>query len=125
MGSLSALPGPYALLIVCPAANHGRRRRTMGISHYDPVATGRPAWNDGKQVDAKRAFKIRQIWSIRFFLDREGRMRDRALFDLAIDSKLRGCDLVKIKTGTLAAGQAIRARSMVIQQKTADRSSSR
>ncbi|MDB5614260.1 MAG: Phage integrase family protein [Devosia sp.] len=97
----------------------------MGISHYDPVATGRPAWNDGKQVDAKRAFKIRQIWSIRFFLDREGRMRDRALFDLAIDSKLRGCDLVKIKTGTLAAGQAIRARSMVIQQKTADRSSSR
>lgn len=38
---------------------------------------------------------------MRFFLDREGRMRDRALFDLAIDSKLRGCDLVKMKIGTL------------------------
>lgn len=45
-------------------------------------------------------------------------MRDRALFDLAIDSKLRGCDLVKIKIGTLVAGPEIRARSMVVQQKT-------
>jgi site-specific recombinase XerC len=61
---------------------------------------------------------VRQIWAIRFFLDREGRMRDRALFDLAIDSKLRGCDLVKLKIGTLVIGQDIRARAMVIQQKT-------
>lgn len=90
----------------------------MGISQYDPAAAGRPAWNAGRQVGAKRALKVRQIWSIRFFLDREGRMRDRALFDLAIDSKLRGCDLVKIKIGTLVAGPAIRTRSMVVQQKT-------
>ena len=90
----------------------------MGISQYDPAAAGRPAWNAGKQVGAKRALKIKQVWSIRFFLDREGRMRDRALFDLALDSKLRGCDLVKIKIGTLVVGQAIRSRSMVVQQKT-------
>jgi len=45
-------------------------------------------------------------------------MRDRALFDLAIDSKLRGCDLVKMKIGSLVSGSAIRNRSMVIQQKT-------
>lgn len=45
-------------------------------------------------------------------------MRDRALFDLAIDSKLRGCDLVKIKIGTLVAGPEIRARSLIVQQKT-------
>lgn len=45
-------------------------------------------------------------------------MSDRALFDLAIDSKLRGCDLVKIKSGTLVTGQEIRTRSMVVQQKT-------
>jgi len=51
----------------------------MGISQYDPAAAGRPAWNAGRQVGAKRALKVRQIWSIRFFLDREGRMRDRAL----------------------------------------------
>ncbi|AVF05926.1 MULTISPECIES: tyrosine-type recombinase/integrase [Devosia] len=90
----------------------------MGISQYDPAARGRPAWNAGRQVGAKRALKIRQIWAIRFFLDREGRMRDRALFDLAIDSKLRGCDLVKLKIGTLVTGHDIRARAMVIQQKT-------
>lgn len=45
-------------------------------------------------------------------------MRDRALFDLAIDSKLRGCVLVKIKIGTLVSGKEIRKRAMVIQQKT-------
>lgn len=90
----------------------------MGISQYDPAAAGRPAWNAGKQVGAKRALKIKQVWSIRFFLDREGRLRDRALFDLALDSKLRGCDLVKIKIGTLVAGSSIRSRSMVVQQKT-------
>ena len=90
----------------------------MGVSPYDAVARGQPAWNAGRQVGAKRALKVRQIWAIRFFLDREGRTRDRALFDLAIDSKLRGCDLVKIKIGTLVAGPQIRARSMVIQQKT-------
>lgn len=45
-------------------------------------------------------------------------MRDRALFDLAINSKLRGCYLVKIKIGTLVSGQEIRKRAMVIQQKT-------
>jgi site-specific recombinase XerC len=45
-------------------------------------------------------------------------MRDRALFDLAIDSKLRGCDLVRIRIGTLVAGPEIRTRSMVVQQKT-------
>ena len=90
----------------------------MGMSQYDPAAAGRSAWNAGKQVGAKRALKVRQIWSIRFFLDREERIRDRALFDLAIDSKLRGCDLVKIKIGTLVAGANVRARSMVIQQKT-------
>lgn len=45
-------------------------------------------------------------------------MRDRALFDLAIDNKLRGCDLVKMKIGSLATGTQIRTRSMVVQQKT-------
>jgi integrase len=95
-----------------------KERNVMGISQYDPAAKGRPAWNAGKQVGAKRPLKVKQIWLIRFFLDREGRMRDRALFDLAIDSKLRGCDLVKMKIGSLVSSPVIRTRSMVIQQKT-------
>lgn len=67
---------------------------------------------------SKRPFTQKQIWAIRFFLDRERRIRDRALFDLAIDSKLRGCDLVKITIRDLVAGTEIRTRATVIQQKT-------
>lgn len=90
----------------------------MGIAQYDPTALGRPAWNAGRKVGVKKPLKQRQIWAIRFFLAREGRMRDRALFDLAIDSKLRGCGLVKMKIGSLGTGAEIRSRSMGIQQKT-------
>ncbi|RWP10961.1 tyrosine-type recombinase/integrase [Mesorhizobium sp.] len=90
----------------------------MGHSQYDLGGQGRLAWNAGKRVGVKRPLKVRQIWEIRFFLDREGRSRDRALFDLAIDSKLRGCDLVKLKIGTLVSGAEIRTRAMVVQQKT-------
>jgi integrase len=90
----------------------------MGYSRFDPAIQGRAAWNAGKTVGTKRPLTQKQIWAIRFFLDREGRLRDRALFDLAIDSKLRGCDLVKIKIGDLVAGPEIRTRGIVTQQKT-------
>lgn len=90
----------------------------MGYSQYDPSMQGRPPWNAGKTVGTKRPLTQKQMWAIRFFLDREGRLRDRALFDLAIDSKLRGCDLVKIKIGDLVAGEEVRTRAIVIQQKT-------
>ena len=89
----------------------------MGRSEFDYLPP-RPAWNAGRKVGAKRPLKPRQIWAIRFHLDREHRLRDRALFDLAIDSKLRGCDLVKIKIGDLVAGGELRTRAVVIQQKT-------
>ncbi|MXO75767.1 tyrosine-type recombinase/integrase [Altererythrobacter aerius] len=90
----------------------------MGYSQYDPSMQGRAPWNAGKTVGTKRPLTQKQIWAVRFFLDREGRLRDRALFDLAIDSKLRGCDLVKIKIGDLVAGDEVRTRAIVIQQKT-------
>lgn len=90
----------------------------MGHSKYDPAMQGRPAWNAGKTVGTKRPLTQKQIWAVRFFLDREGRLRDRALFDLAIDSKLRGCDLVKIKIGDIVSCADIRTRAIVIQQKT-------
>ena len=90
----------------------------MGRAQYDPPPDQKQVWNAGKKVGAKRALKQKQIWQIRFYLDYERRLRDRALFDLAIDSKLRGCDLVKIKIGTLVIGPEIRTRAIVIQQKT-------
>lgn len=89
----------------------------MGHSEHDPASQGRPAWNAGKTVGAKRPLTQKQIWAVRFFLDREKRLRDRALFDLAIESKLRGCDLVTLKIGDLVSGADIRTRAIVIQQK--------
>jgi integrase len=90
----------------------------MGISDLDPDAHGRRPWNAGNMVGAKRPLKPRDVWAIRFFLDEHRRLRDRALFDLAIDSKLRGCDIVKMKIGDIVAGGAIRNRATVMQQKT-------
>ena len=90
----------------------------MGYSRFDAAIQARAAWNAGKNVGTKRPLTQKQIWAIRFHLDREGRLRDKALFDLAIDSKLRGCDLVKIKIGDVVAGPDIRNRATVIQQKT-------
>ncbi len=89
----------------------------MGHSTFDPVDSG-PAWNAGRKLGAKRPLKPKEIWAIRFMLDGEKKLRDRALFDVAIDSKLRGCDLVKIRIGDLVAGARVRNRAMVIQQKT-------
>src|SRR6201996_46757 len=90
----------------------------MGHSDFDPAIRERRPGNAGRMVGAKRALKPQQVWAIRFWLDRERRLRDRALFDLAIDSKLRGCDLVRIQIGELVAGGRVRDRAIVVQQKT-------
>ena len=90
----------------------------MAHSYLEDPLHRRPGWNAGCKVGPKRPLKPRQIWAIRFFLDREHRVRDRALFDLAIDSKLRGCDLVKLKIGDLVSGSEVWHRATIIQQKT-------
>jgi len=69
-------------------------------------------------LGAKRPLKPQQVWAIRFWLDRERRLRDRALFDVAIDSKLRGCDVVKVRIGDIVSGGEVRTRAIVVQQKT-------
>lgn len=90
----------------------------MGVSILDPGARERRAWNAGNLVGSKRPLKPRDVWAIRFFLDEHHRLRDRALFDLAIDSKLRGCDVVKMKVGDVVAGGSVRNRATIVQQKT-------
>jgi integrase len=90
----------------------------MGHSIYDLDQGSRPAWNAGHKLGAKRPLQPKQVWAIRFWLERERRLRDRALFDLAIDSKLRGCDLVKVRIGDLVSGGRVKSRAMVVQQKT-------
>lgn len=69
-------------------------------------------------VGAKKPLKPKDVRAIRFFLEHEGRVRDRALFDLAIDSKLRGCDLVQVKIGDLVNAGQTRHRATIIQRKT-------
>jgi site-specific recombinase XerC len=90
----------------------------MGRSRLDPGYDNRRPWNAGRLVGAKRPFKVKQIWAIRFCLDHEKRLRDRALLDLAIDSKLRGCDLVKLKIGDVVSGGSVKPRAIIVQQKT-------
>lgn len=90
----------------------------MGHSEFNPATRERRPWNAGRLVGAKRALKPQQVWAIRFWLDRERRLRDRALFDLAIDSKLRGCDIVKMKIGEIVSGGRVRPGATVVQQKT-------
>ena len=85
----------------------------MGISNLDPGVHERRPWNAGSLVGAKRPLKPRDVWAIRFYLDEHRRMRDRALFDLAIDSKLRGCDVIKLKIGDVVSGGSIRNRATV------------
>lgn len=69
-------------------------------------------------VGAKLPLKPKQVWSLRFHLRREKLVRDLALFDLAIDTKLRGCDLVKLRTGDLIVDGQPRKRATVIHKKS-------
>jgi len=75
-------------------------------------------WNKGAFVGPKPPLKPKQVWSIRLNLQREGRTRDLALFDLAIDSKLRGCDLVRLRIGQVVVNAAARHRATIVQKKT-------
>lgn len=75
-------------------------------------------WNKGKLIGQKPPFKLKEIWAIRIRLQLANRVRDLALFNLAIDSKLRGCDLVKLRVRDVSYGTGIAKRAMVMQQKT-------
>jgi len=75
-------------------------------------------WNKGKLVGQKPPLKLQQIWAIRIRLEMKRRVRDLALFNLAIDSKLRGCDLVALKVHDILKGGSVAQRAMVVQQKT-------
>ncbi len=76
------------------------------------------AWNKGKLIGQKPPLKLKEIWAIRIRLQLAHRLRDLALFNLAIDSKLRGCDLVRLRVCDVAQGRRIAARAMVMQRKT-------
>ena len=85
---------------------------------YDTVFQNHESWNKGKLIGQKSPLKLKEIWSIRVRLELSHRVRDLALFNLALDSKLRGCDLLKLKVRDISHVEHISARAIVIQQKT-------
>ena len=84
---------------------------------FDSPQTRSP-WNKGKLIGAKPPLRPKHVWSIRTKLQVEGRTRDLALFNLAIDSKLRGCDVVSIKVEDIAPRGFALDRATVRQRKT-------
>ena len=78
----------------------------------------REPWNKGKIVGQKAPFKLKVIWALRVRLQMEHRVRELALFNLGIDSKLRGCDLVALKVRDVCHGDLMATRAIVMQHKT-------
>jgi site-specific recombinase XerC len=75
-------------------------------------------WNKGKLVGQKRPLKLKEIWAIRIRLLLAKRTRELAMFNLAIDSKLRGCDLVELHVRAIAQGNQVSSRAIIMQRKT-------
>jgi integrase len=75
-------------------------------------------WNKGKLLGQKPPLKLKEIWAIRIRLQLSRRSRELALFNLAIDSKLRGCDLVALRVHDVLQGTRVTSRAIVMQKKT-------
>jgi hypothetical protein len=79
-------------------------------AHHEP-------WKNGKIVGQKLPFKLKDIWALRVRLRMKGRVRELALFNLGIDSKLRGCDLVALKVRDVWHGDQVATRAIVMQHR--------
>jgi integrase len=88
------------------------------VNQTRAVTPGRGPWNKGKLIGPKPPLQPKHVWTIRTRLQLAGRTRDLALFNLAIDSKLRGCDVVRLKVGDVAPHGYAVDRAIVRQNKT-------
>jgi integrase len=82
------------------------------------VSSRRQPWNKGLLVGQKKPLEPKHVWSIRVRLEIAGSKRDLAIFNLAIDSKLRACDLVKLRLDDICSGLRVRQRATIVQKKT-------
>jgi hypothetical protein len=90
----------------------------MQTPNLPAIRALRPAWNKGRIVGQKLPLKPKHVWAIRVRLELAENHRDLALFNMANDSKLRGCDLVRMKVVDVMASGQIKARASVLQSKT-------
>lgn len=93
-------------------------RNTMSIETLPVLRSVRAPWNKGRIVGQKRPLLPKHVWSIRIRLEMADNRRDLALFNLAIDSKLRGCDLVCLKVNDVYAAGRVKERASVTQRMT-------
>lgn len=90
----------------------------MTIANLPAIRACRTAWNKGRIVGQKRPLTPKHVWAIRVRPEIAENHRDLALFNLAIDSKLRGCDLVELKVADIYATGHVKERASIIQSKT-------
>jgi integrase len=88
------------------------------MATLNEVAAPRRPWNKHRLIGQKPPLKLKEIWSIRIRLQIANNIRELAMFNIAIDSKLRACDLTSLRVDDVAQGGHARARSVVMQQKT-------
>lgn len=82
------------------------------------VSSNRVPWNKGKLIGQRPALKLKEVWAIRIRLQISKNIQELALFNLAIDSKLRSCDLVRLKVSDISSLDSVSSRAKVMQQKT-------
>ena len=90
----------------------------MYVPNLPAIRPKRIAWNKGRIVGQKRPLKPKHVWAIRVRLEIAEAHRDLALFNTAIDSKLRGCDLVRLKVADVYAAGQVKERTSILQSKT-------
>jgi len=90
----------------------------MPFANLPAIRARRPVWNKGRIVGQKRPLMPKHVWAIRVRLEIAGNTRGLALFNLAIDSKLRGCDLVRLMVADVYAAGQVKERASIIQSKT-------
>jgi integrase len=123
-GRLPDADRPSAIVCTAGRSQTGAGRAWVGseetimLDRNQSSAPQHDPWNKGRLIGQKRPLKPKDVWSIRVRLQLEQRARDLAMFNLAIDSKLRGCDLVRLQVGDVCAGGRVRDRATVIQKKT-------
>jgi hypothetical protein len=96
----------------------GRQTMENEHQHIETTSTRRLPWNKGKLIGAKPPLRPSHVWSIRTKLQMADRKRDLALFNLAIDSKLRGCDVVALRVDDVAPSGYAMDRATIRQKKT-------
>lgn len=89
------------------------------------TAKTQQSWNKGLLVGQKKPLEPKHVWSIRVRLELAGSKRDLAIFNLAIDSKLRACDLVKLRLDDIFSGAKVRNRATIVQRRQGDQCNSK